>query len=193
MDALHFFLDAYEVVRGEIQRLDQREESVWRARPQGLNSIAWLVWHLARFEDVAVNRLVIEGTQVLDDPAACWPARMRVLWRDVGVGMNDEEVMALTQDADLGELRAYSAAVGQQTRQVARSVAPETLDAGVDAAHLHRVLFEEWALRPEAAWVEDVVQGWTKGRCLSYFALLHNAGHMYDKRTVLGLIGLPGR
>lgn len=193
MDALHFFLDAYEVVRGEIQRLDQREESLWRARPQGLNSIAWLVWHLARFEDVALNRLVVEGTQVLDDPAARWPSRMGAPWRDVGVGMTDAEVTALTEGVDLGALRAYSAAVGQQTRQVARSVAPESLDAVVDLAHLRRVLFEEGALRPEAAWVEEVMLGWTKGRCLSYFALLHNAGHMYDKRTVLGLLSIPGR
>jgi hypothetical protein len=193
MDALHFFLDAYEVVRGEIQRLDQREESLWRARPQGLNSIAWLVWHLARFEDVAINRLVVEGTQVLDDPAACWPSRMGAPWRDVGVGMTDAEVTALTEGVDLGALRAYSAAVGQQTRQVARCVAPESLDAVVDLAYLRRVLFEEGALRPEAAWVEEVMLGWTKGRCLSYFALLHNAGHMYDKRTVLSLLGIPGR
>ena len=193
MDALHFFLDAYEVVRGEIQRLDQREERIWRARPQGLNSIAWLVWHLARFEDVAVNRLVVEGTQVLDDPAVCLPARMRAPWRDVGVGMTDEEVTDLSQGVDLGELRAYSAAVGERTRQVARGVAPESLETVVDAAHLRHVLHDEGALRQEAAWVEEVMSGWTRGRCLSYFALLHNAGHMYDKRTILGLLGIPGR
>ena len=50
------------------------------------------------------------------------------------------------------------------------------------AAHLHKVLFAEGALRPEAGWVEDVLRQWTKARVLSHFALLHNAGHLYEIR-----------
>ena len=193
MDAVQFFLDAYSVVRRQIGRLDRYPPDVWRARPQNLNSIAWLVWHLARFEDVAVNRLFDDKTQVLDDPVACWPQRMRVPLRDVGVGMTDGEVGDLTAAIDIDALRAYSATVGERTRLVAGTLPPAAWGEIVNRERLQLVFFAEGALRPEASWVERWVQDWTRGRFLSYFALLHNTGHMYDKSIVLGLIGHPGR
>jgi hypothetical protein len=38
-----------------------------RCPAPGVNAIAWLLWHMARCEDVGVNRLVSDGRQVLDD------------------------------------------------------------------------------------------------------------------------------
>ena len=193
MDAAQFFLEAYAGLRREIGRLDQQPPEVWRARPHNLNSIAWLVWHLARFEDVGVNRLFDDRPQVLDEPAACWPQRMGVPLRDVGVGMTDGEVTDLTAAIDIAALSAYSAAVGERTRLVAESLPPAAWSEIVDQDRLRLVLFAEGALRPEASWIEGVFQGWTRGRFLSYLALTHNAGHLYDERVVLGLIGHPGR
>src|SRR5574341_1494708 len=56
----------------------------------GLNSIAWLLWHAARIEDVTMNLLVLEQPQVLT--RTDWAARLNLPLRDVGTGMNDAEV-----------------------------------------------------------------------------------------------------
>src|SRR5437667_2052854 len=65
-----------------------------RARPgKGLNSLVWLLWHMARVEDVAVNLVVVAGGQVLDDG---WAERMNVSRRDAGSGMTEDEVSKLS-------------------------------------------------------------------------------------------------
>src|SRR5437879_2163982 len=47
-----------------------------RARPQGLNSIAWLLWHVTRFEDVAINAVLRDAPEVLDREG--WAAQLGV-------------------------------------------------------------------------------------------------------------------
>jgi len=65
-----------------------------RIRPgEGLNSLVWLLWHMARTEDVAINVVVAGSDQVLD---AEWTRRMNVPWRIIGTGMTDSEVGDLT-------------------------------------------------------------------------------------------------
>src|SRR5262245_29908008 len=93
-----------------------------RARPdRGVNSLVWLLWHMARVEDVAVNLVVSDGRQILDDD---WAARMNVPWRTIGTGMTEEDAVALTVRADVAAVRAYRVAVGQRTRNVARVLPP---------------------------------------------------------------------
>ena len=61
-----------------------------RVRPgEGLNSLVWLPWHMARVEDVAVNLVLTAGRQVLDDG---WSSRLDIPRTDVGRGMNEDEV-----------------------------------------------------------------------------------------------------
>ena len=70
-----------------------------RVRPgKGLNSLVWLLWHMARVEDVAVNLVLIAGRQVLDDG---WSSRLDVPRTDVGRGMTEDEVVDLTARADI--------------------------------------------------------------------------------------------
>src|SRR5262245_55885219 len=89
MDAIDFFLlrytDVHRVLVGGL--LDELTETQIRTRPHpGVNTVAWLVWHMARIEDVGVNRFLADRTQVIDDG---WRARLRVARRDVGTGMTD--------------------------------------------------------------------------------------------------------
>jgi len=70
-----------------------------RVRPgKGLNSLVWLLWHMARVEDVAVNLVLIAGRQVLDDG---WSSRLDVPRTDVGRGMTEDEVVDFTARADI--------------------------------------------------------------------------------------------
>src|SRR5260370_409174 len=107
MDAIDFFLARYEQVPRvltdpAIGRLTERQ---LRGRPQpGVNSVAWLLWHMARVEDVGVNRFVVDRAQVLDDG---WLGRLGVARRDVGTGMSDAEVDDLSARVHLEPLPGY--------------------------------------------------------------------------------------
>jgi len=68
----------------------------------GLNSIAWLLWHLARCEDIGINRLLSNRTQVFDEED--WPKRLNVFRRDIGTGMTMEEVTELSSQIDISYL-----------------------------------------------------------------------------------------
>src|ERR1700741_3063455 len=65
-----------------------------RGRPrEDLNSLAWLMFHIARAEDIMVNMVLGNSAQVFDD------ARMKKLAiarRDFGIGMTSPEVTELT-------------------------------------------------------------------------------------------------
>ena len=51
-----------------------------RGRPHPrANTIVWLVWHIARVEDLGVNRFVVDGRQRMD--RGDWATRMRVTRR----------------------------------------------------------------------------------------------------------------
>jgi len=54
----------------------------WRLRPHGLNSLAWIFWHIARCEDAAVNIMVANRPQVFDEEP--WADRLGIVRRDVG-------------------------------------------------------------------------------------------------------------
>lgn len=78
------------------------------------NSTVWLLWHLARNEDLMVNTILLHAPEVFD--LGHWQERLGVTRRDVGVGWSIEEVAALSASIDLPALRAYRAAVGETTR-----------------------------------------------------------------------------
>ena len=81
-----------------------------RRRPgEGLNSIVWLLWHMARTEDVAVNLVVAGRAQVFDKE---WARRMNVPRPDMGTGMTADEVAVLSEHADVAAVRRYRSAVG---------------------------------------------------------------------------------
>jgi hypothetical protein len=48
------------------------------------------MWHISRCEDVGVNRILVEGKQMLD--AGSWIDRLQVPRRDIGTEMTDSEV-----------------------------------------------------------------------------------------------------
>ena len=174
--------------------LGRLTDAQMRVRPgQGLNSLIWLLWHMARTEDVAVNLVVANGAQVLDDD---WMTRMNVPWRIIGTGMTDEEVGELTTRADVAAVRAYRAAVGLRTRDVVRKLRPEVWDEVVGLADTARA-DAAGAFRPHSGWVEGVgYKSWqdqSRGERLSGAAIRHNAMHIGEIVTVMGLAGFgPG-
>ena len=66
MDALDFFLLRYDETHRALVKdlLASAPDAELRGRAHpGVNTVAWLVWHSARVEDVGVNRFVVDRPQ----------------------------------------------------------------------------------------------------------------------------------
>jgi hypothetical protein len=199
MDTAHFFLVQHgglhsAAVAGGQPYLDRVFAGVtdeqMRARPcQGLNSLVWLLWHMARTEDAAVNLVVTDGRQVLDGD---WQRRLDLPWRHIGTGMTDDEVSELTARADIAAVRAYRDAVGLRTREVVAALPPAAWDETLGIADTARAA-AAGAFRPDTGWVGGVgYKAWqdrSRGAQLGSSAIVHNAMHMAEAITVRSLGG----
>jgi DinB family protein len=190
MDAIEFFLIRYEQIHQvlkdpAIKRLTAAE---MRGRPHpGVNTIAWLLWHMARVEDVGVNRFVADRPQVLEDG---WLAKLGVGRRDVGTGMSDTEVDDFSARIDLDALRGYGDAVTRRTLEVVASVRGSDLGTVVPAERVERVALAEGAVAPGAEWLTEFwAGGRTRAWVLAQTPLLHVYGHYFEARAVAGLWG----
>lgn len=190
VDAIDFFLVRYDQVHRVLTdpAIKQLTAAQLRARPHpGVNTVAWLLWHMARVEDVGVNRFVADRPQVLDDG---WLGKLAAGRRDVGTGMSDAEVDDFSARVDLDALRGYWDAVTRRTPEVAASLRGSDLDAVVPKERVERVAAEEGAVAPGAEWLTEFwASGRTRAWVLAQTPLLHVYGHYFEARAVAGLWG----
>jgi uncharacterized damage-inducible protein DinB len=194
LDVPGFFLLQHAAIHGGWTRalLTDLSERQLRDRPTSdVNSIAWLLWHIARGEDIGINLFVGRTSQVLNDEG--WLARLNVTARDLGVGMSDEEADELSATVDLAALRGYWDAVGQRTRTVVGSLSAADLDEVIDAALVKRIVEEQDALRECARWGLKVWADRSRGDFLGYLGLSHAYEHFGGARVLRGMLGFRGR
>jgi hypothetical protein len=157
----------------------------WRLRPHGLNSLAWIFWHIARFEDVAVNVMVSGRRQVFHEGG--WADRLGIHRADAGTEMTFTEVEDLSQTVDVPAIRDYRNAVGSRTRQIAASLRPDDLDGIPPAERLERIR-SEGVFIPKAEWVLKIWEGKPAGWFLAWLAAGHSYMHLGQGRWVKKLI-----
>jgi len=191
MDAIAFFLSRYNDLHGGLVDglFSKLSEAQLRGRPHpGVNTVAWLLWHSARIEDVGVNRFLSDRPQALDEG---WLGRLKVPRRDVGTGMSDAEVDELSLRIDLEALRGYWEAVTTRTLAVVETLKGTDLEALVPGEHVRSVVLAEGVVAPGAEWLTEF---WAGGRSrawvLAQMALLHPFGHYYEARVTAGLWGV---
>ena len=63
--------------------------------PTGQNSIAWLLWHTTRIEDMTINTLTCEQPQGWTPG---WAVRLNFASQDCGASMNEQAVSAFSQE-----------------------------------------------------------------------------------------------
>ena len=138
-----------------------------REIPDGVDhSIAWILWHLARIEDVTMNMLVAAKKQVFERDN--WSAKLNASLIHTGNALSKSEIVQLSNNLDIDELRHYRVAVGRQTEDVVRQLDPADIDQKVDSARLELVVQERAVV--EAAQV--IIDYWSQ-------------------RTIAGLLLMP--
>ncbi len=140
------------------------------------HSIAWLFWHMARIEDVAMNTLVAGSAQVLNDE---WQQKLRVSIHHSGNAMHEKEVQKLSSAVNISALRAYRRAVGRQTQEIVKNLPPETLNQAVDPIRVQQVM-EQGDLREAASGIADYWGRRTIAGLLLMPATRHNMVHLNE-------------
>jgi hypothetical protein len=191
MDARDLFLDQHTAVHsaavgGNKTSAAERTfagltDEQMRVRPrEDLNSLAWLMWHIARAEDIMVNAVLTGRAQVFDD---AWTKRLGITRRDFGIGMTSAEVTELTRQIDLGALREYRDAVGRRTREVVGGFKPPDWEGHVAAEAVERAA-AQGAFGARTEMMVKVFPGRPRAAVLSGIALFHSSGHMGEAATV---------
>ena len=197
MDARDMFLQQHSVVHSAAvggnkasaaeRTLTGLTDDQMRVRPrEDLNSIAWLVWHIARGEDIMVNRVLGGRSQVFDD---AWLKRLGITRRDFGIGMSSAEVSDLTRQIDIGALRDYRDAVGLRTREVVGAFKPTDWEGEIVAPAMEQAAAEGAFAANRAEGVVKAFTGRPRAMVLSGIALFHSSGHLGEAVTVRGAGG----
>jgi hypothetical protein len=149
-----------------------------KVRPrEDLNSIAWLVWHIARAEDIILNPVITGRDQVFADG---WAKKLGITRKDFGIGMKSPEVTELTQQMDVAALREYRDAVGKRTRDIISSFKDADWGGNLEASQLERGA-------AQGGFGEGIAKAFTgrpKVAVLNGIALFHAAGHLGEAVTV---------
>ncbi len=96
-------------------------------------TIAWVLWHISRIEDMTMAVLVQEEHQLFDE-------KLRVKLNspicDTANSLNDDEIMTLSKSLSIKDLLNYRNAVGKQTQSIVKQLKAEDLFRKVRAAGL---------------------------------------------------------
>lgn len=155
----------YESFADEIW--DNLTETSFRRIPKSEDySIAWVIWHIARIEDITMNLLVAGTPQLVN--ADNWLSRLKCPYIDTGNAMDIKAITELSAIIDMDILRAYRIAVGCRTRDIVKSLTVEELSQKVVPGRIHQIM-DEGAVVPEAKGIVDY----------------------WSKRTIAGLLLMP--
>lgn len=156
-------------------------------RPGGVgNSIGWLIWHMARTEDVMVNTGIRGIDQVLISQG--WADKLGISDQRIGTGFGDDEIEEFGMSVNASELEGYWRAVNAETSQWLMTATPEDLDIKPDLeAHLQTVppIMGESSQGAFTFWA-----GRSAGFLLSGSVISHGYIHLGEMQAIRGRLGV---
>lgn len=176
--AIEYFLIQHAMVHTKkMSHMDlwSFEDEIWyestsetiRAIPvRGEHSIAWILFHIARIEDITMNMLVAGTAQLYTRDK--WAGKLKSTIHHSANKMDNDSVANLSSALDIAALRNYRLAVGHRTREIVKQILPGDLSKKVDSTRLQKVL-DEGAVTREAI---EIANYW-------------------GKRTIAGLLLMP--
>lgn len=145
------------------------------------HSIAWILWHLARIEDVTMNMLIAGTPQIL--VRGGWLEKLKTDIHHTGNAMTADEIALLSQAVDVDALKNYRVAVGRRTREIVGQIRAQELKEKVNPARLQ-------AIREVGAVVEAAseISAYWGGRTIAGLLLMpptrHNFLHLNEALRV---------
>jgi hypothetical protein len=162
--------------------LDGLNHDQIRQAPAGAeHSIAWMIWHIARCEDIAMNLLVAGSPQVLLQEA--WLERLKIGFRDTGNAMDSEQLEQFNTAIDIPALRSYRVAVGRRTREIVQQLTAADLRKKAPAQRIQRI-WDEGAVVEAASQIVDYWSRQTTAGLLLMPASRHILTHMNEAMQV---------
>jgi hypothetical protein len=157
------------------------EEQFRKIAPKSNHSIAWILWHITRVEDVVMNLLVAGTSQVLLDDD--WYERIGAGVIHTGNGLSARAVRDLSEKVDPRYLSMYRLAVGRETRKVVNRLKSADYKRKVDPTRVRRI-GDEKAVLPQAKSIVDYWASRTKGELLLMPPLRHSFLHLNEARRL---------
>ena len=153
------------------------EEDVRRIPSKEEHSIVWMLWHLARIEDVTMNILVAGSPQVLD--VENWLTKLEFKSRETGNALDKAGILSLSSDVNIDALRAYRLSVGRRTEEIIKKIQPVEFTQKVSATRLEKVLVEG-AVVEASHWLIDYWGNKTIAGLLLMPPTRHNFVHLNE-------------
>lgn len=153
------------------------DEQIRKIPPGGEHSIAWILLHLARIEDITMSMLVAGTEQIFTRGG--WAEKLNVDIVHSANKMSEAGVANISVKIDINALKAYRLAVGYRTRQIVQKLEAADFKKKVAPARLQQVL-DEGAVISEAM---EVINYWgtrTIAGLLLMPATRHNILHLNE-------------
>jgi hypothetical protein len=156
---------------------DMPEEKIRRIPQNREHSVAWLIWHIARCEDITMNLLVAGTPQILHEGG--WLKQMKITACDTGNAMDYASLTDFSKAIDIEALRNYRLAIGRRTREIVKQLMPADLKQKVESSRVQRI-------RSEGAVLEEVpgiVEYWSRRNVAGLLlmpATRHNLIHLNE-------------
>jgi len=122
----------------------------------GEHSIAWILLHIARIEDIVMNMLVAGMEQLFTKDG--WGEKLNVEIVHSANKMSDASVASLSAKMNVKALRAYRVSVGKRTREIVRKLRAEEFKKKVEPGRIQKVM-KVGAVVPEAM---EIIDYWSK-------------------------------
>lgn len=191
MELAQLFFDRYDPLcnfwLADLWTLVPQPVMSQRPHPR-VNSIAWILWHMARVEDAGINRFITDRPQVLDEGS--WMERMNVPYRHNGGEMTFGEVDELSRRINLDGLHGYVLAVQTRTRETVSTLTMSDMDAVMEEGHLRKILVDEGLAHSNPEGFIQNYLNWSKGKVLFNFAITHPYQHLGEISTLATLLGV---
>lgn len=141
-------------------------------------TVAWNIWHITRIEDLTANILIGEREQVLDES---WLKRLGVQVKDTGNAMTDDEILELSKNIKMDELKNYRDAVGSRTKALINNLTLPDLKRKVRKESIDRILEEGGVTEQgDSIWLLDF---WGRKNITGILLMpitRHQVGHLND-------------
>jgi hypothetical protein len=161
-----------------------------KERPGGVgNSVAWLVWHVARSEDMIVNAIIREQPQILLEDA--WQEKLGIDATHIGTGLGDDEVGNFTDKLDPIAADDYWRTVAESTYEWLRTLEASDLDRIPDFDKVLKAIPSVLASGDS----QGAIDFWN-GRSVAYLlggvVINHGYIHVGEMQAITGRLGEQG-